>query len=223
MNDIRANYVCTLCSQTFTRKPSAERHRINLHFGTAPIVRVMDYIIGRIESRYKPGDPLLYRRRNKIMKSKDVKPVNEVPPSRFTVIPDKTKESSQDDFWSGYKRELFGRSLDINGSKMDSMKEIEQSRSQWSQRQQAVYQKASPSSDETSSSRRFAQEGKLQEFADLVQRLYSKDTAKELLVCAFMLDPKKLGDGWLDSSLFFLRNYDKIVTSAATKQHTQLF
>lgn len=53
---------------------------------------------------------------------------NEVPPSRFTVMPDKTKEPSQHDFRSGYKRELFERSLDISRSKMDSIKETEQSR-----------------------------------------------------------------------------------------------
>jgi hypothetical protein len=106
MKEIRANYVCTLCSQTFTRKPSAERHRINFHLGAAPFVRFMDYIIGRIEGRYQPSDPLLYRRKNKIMKHNDTRMANEVPLSQFTVMPDKTKEPSQHDFRSGYKREL---------------------------------------------------------------------------------------------------------------------
>jgi hypothetical protein len=53
---------------------------------------------------------------------------------------------------------------------------------------------------------------KLQEFADLFQKLYSKDTAKELLVCVFMLDPEILEQGgWIDLKLAFLRNYDKLV------------
>jgi hypothetical protein len=212
MKEIRANYVCTLCSQTFTRKPSAERHRINIHLGATPFVRFMDYIIGRIEGRYQPSDPLLYRRKNKIMKRNDTRTANESHPSQFTVMPDKTKEPSQDDFRSGYKQELFERSLDISRSKMDGMKETEQSRSQWGRRQEAVYQEASPSSNEISSSQCLAQIVKLQEFADLVQKFYSKDTARELLVCAFMLDPEKLEqDGWIDLNLAFLRNYDKLV------------
>ena len=212
MKEIRANYVCTLCSQTFTRKPSAERHRINIHLSAAPFVRFMDYIIGRIEGRYQPSDPLLYRRKNKIMKRNDTRMANEGHPSQFTVMPDKTKEPSQDDFRSGYKQELFERSLDISRSKMDGMKETEQSRSQWGRRQEAVYQEASPSSNEISSSQCLAQIVKLHEFADLVQKFYSKDTARELLVCAFMLDPEKLEqDGWIDLNLAFLRNYDKLV------------
>jgi hypothetical protein len=91
------------------------------------------------------------------MKRNDTRMANEVPPSQFTVMPDKTKEPSQDDFRSGYKRELFERSLDISRSKMDGMKETEQSRSQWGRRQEAVYQEASPSSNEISSSQCLAQ------------------------------------------------------------------
>ncbi|MDQ3837673.1 MAG: hypothetical protein M3297_00215 [Thermoproteota archaeon] len=208
MNTIRANYVCTLCSQTFTRKHSGKRHNIDLHLGIAPIVRFMDYVIGRVEGRYQPSDPLLYRRRNKIINLNKAETVKEVSPSRFTVIPDKTKESSQNDFGLGHKQDPFDIPLDNVRSKMDGIKETNQSRSQWSQGQGAVYQKKTLlSSYETSSSQYLDRIVKFQEFANLVQRHYSKDTAKELMICASTLSEP---DGWIEEKLVFLRNYDKI-------------
>src|SRR5215207_821846 len=56
-----ANYVCTICSQTFTRRWRGKTHNINLHSGTAKIVRLVDYIVGRLNGQYFPGDPSLYR------------------------------------------------------------------------------------------------------------------------------------------------------------------
>jgi len=183
---------------------------MNLHLGIAPIVRFMDYIIGRIEGRYRPGDPLSYRRRNKIMNLSKEGTVSEVSPSRFTVIPDKTKESSQNDFGLGYKRDPLDSPLDIGNirSKMDSIKDTNQSRSQWSQGQEAVYQnKTSLSSYETSVSQYLDRVVKFQEFSNLVQKYYSKDTAQILIMCANTLwEP----DGWIEEKLVFLRNYDKM-------------
>ena len=130
MSATRASHVCAICSQTLTRKLSGKRHNITLHSGTAPIVRFMDYIIGRIEGRYRPDAPLLYRRRNKIINLSKAGTVSKVSPSRFTVIPDKTKESSQNEFGLGYKRDpldvpLYGDKI---RPKMDSTKETNQSR-----------------------------------------------------------------------------------------------
>jgi hypothetical protein len=70
MKDIRANYLCTLCSQTFTRKLSGEGHNLGLHSGMAPIVRFIDYIVGRIGGRYHPSNPLLFRHKNKYIHRK---------------------------------------------------------------------------------------------------------------------------------------------------------
>ena len=213
MKDIRANYVCTVCSQTFTRKYRGKIHNINLHFGMAPIVRLLDYIIGRIEGRYQPGDPLLYRRRNKIMNRKKVNVVNKASPPPFTVMLDKTKESSQNDFSGHYKHDPVEVSVNNIRPKMDSTEETNQSMINWGQRKDAVYQKTPPSYYETSASRHLGSIVKLQEFAYLVQKHSSKDrdAAKELLCCANILGPEKLEqDGWIDSALAFLRNYDKI-------------
>jgi hypothetical protein len=57
----KANYVCTICSQTFTRKWRGKTHSINLHSGSAEIVRFVDYIVGRLDGQYFAGDPSLYR------------------------------------------------------------------------------------------------------------------------------------------------------------------
>jgi hypothetical protein len=55
--------VCALCSQDFTRRYSANRHNQNLHHGQGKIVRMIDYVIGRIAGEYKSANPLAYRSR----------------------------------------------------------------------------------------------------------------------------------------------------------------
>ena len=59
------NYVCTLCSQTFTRRWRASVHNTNIHEGLAKTVRLIDYIIGRANGEYMPSDPSWYRRPNR--------------------------------------------------------------------------------------------------------------------------------------------------------------
>jgi hypothetical protein len=59
------NYVCTMCSQTFTRRWRGSVHNTNVHASLSHIVRLIDYIIGRLNGEYKPGDPSWYRRPNK--------------------------------------------------------------------------------------------------------------------------------------------------------------
>lgn len=56
------NYVCTICAQEFTRKYSALRHNRTLHQGRANIVRVLEYIVGRIRGEYSLADPMLFRK-----------------------------------------------------------------------------------------------------------------------------------------------------------------
>ena len=53
----KINYVCSTCSETFTRKASGLRHNLNLHFGTASVVRLIDYVIGRSSGQYLQSDP----------------------------------------------------------------------------------------------------------------------------------------------------------------------
>jgi len=60
----RPSYVCTVCSEHFTRKYSAKRHNQNIHNGAAEIVRLIDYLAGRFSGQYKPDNPFWYKRNN---------------------------------------------------------------------------------------------------------------------------------------------------------------
>jgi hypothetical protein len=99
MNKI--NYVCIVCSATFTRKSSAIRHSATIHAGTAFFVRLIDYIVGRAQGRYQPSDPLLYRQKKKnernlrnlsSLVNSNPAASNKIPSSRFTVRLDETKK-----------------------------------------------------------------------------------------------------------------------------------
>jgi len=60
----RPSYVCTICSEYFTRKYSGRRHNQNLHNGAAEIVRLIDYLAGRSSGEYRPDNPFWYKRSN---------------------------------------------------------------------------------------------------------------------------------------------------------------
>ena len=60
----RPSYVCTVCSEHFTRKYSGKRHNQNLHNGAAEIVRLIDYLAGRSSGQYKPDNPFWYKHNN---------------------------------------------------------------------------------------------------------------------------------------------------------------
>lgn len=61
----RLSYVCATCSEHFTRKYSASRHNLNIHDGGAEIVRLIDYIVGRVSGKYLATHPFWYRREQK--------------------------------------------------------------------------------------------------------------------------------------------------------------
>jgi hypothetical protein len=102
----KINYVCIVCSTTFTRKSSAIRHSVHIHAGTAFFVRLIDYIVGRMQGRYQPSNPLLYgqKKRNEknlrnlhsMINCKNAVAVDKIHSSRFTVILDETKKDQYD-------------------------------------------------------------------------------------------------------------------------------
>jgi hypothetical protein len=63
------NYVCTICSQTFTRRWRGSVHNNKFHGGLGSVVRLLDYIVGLACGQYLAGDPSLFRRKNKREKS----------------------------------------------------------------------------------------------------------------------------------------------------------
>src|SRR5262249_28212634 len=58
----RPSYVCTVCSEHFTRKYSANRHNHNIHNGAAEIVRLIEYLVGRSSGRYLASHPSWFRK-----------------------------------------------------------------------------------------------------------------------------------------------------------------
>jgi hypothetical protein len=62
----RPNYVCTTCSEHFTRKYSAKRHNITVHHNNGgDIVTLVEYLVGRKSGRYQASHPSRYRRPSK--------------------------------------------------------------------------------------------------------------------------------------------------------------
>jgi hypothetical protein len=45
-------FACTVCGEDFTRKSSAQRHKVRVHNGKSNIVRFVDYLAGRVSSIY---------------------------------------------------------------------------------------------------------------------------------------------------------------------------
>jgi hypothetical protein len=58
----RPNYVCSLCSEHFTRKYSGKRHNFNIHNGRSEIVPFIEYMVGRSSGRYLASHPSWYRK-----------------------------------------------------------------------------------------------------------------------------------------------------------------
>ena len=235
MKNERTNYVCTVCSETFTRKPSAKRHSDNNHSGTAPFVKFIDYIVGRIEGRYQPSDPLLYRHRRKDKKSqnngsyslenyKDAKASNKSA-SQFTTIPDKTIKESYSQVIAGKSDLRLKNNNNDNDNKEDrevgtyiptdgptayGIKGGSESKSQRNQRDSFS---SSGASNSQLPERTLRFQGA--EFVTLVRKYYSDDNATEILNCAnyFTLGGD---DEFLNEKLVFLRNFDSILTNKRT-------
>lgn len=59
-NQIKAqskiNYVCTGCTQNFTRKDTANRPNVRFHSGQASVVRLLEYLMGTTTGQYPTPD-----------------------------------------------------------------------------------------------------------------------------------------------------------------------
>jgi hypothetical protein len=221
MYERKINFVCTVCSQTFTRKSGAKRHSDTIHAGTAFFVRLIDYIVGRIEGRYQPSDPRSYRHEKKderraknllsLENCKNAFSANEVPASRFTTLLDETIknpyygidviEHSKSNFNKKTANTMFGDSdesrpngvLRSNGglNEIEGTKQYENNPSPTTPQ----FQEWAP---------------KYLEFTKLVNKLYSKANAEIILSIATFHYLNRRDDlVGLDEKLAFLRNIDE--------------
>ncbi len=62
----RANYVCTVCSEHFTRKYSANRHNSKVHGGRSEIVSYIEYMVGRSAGKYLASHPSWHRKQRQL-------------------------------------------------------------------------------------------------------------------------------------------------------------
>ena len=62
----RPNYVCTVCSEHFTRKYSANRHDSNVHGDRSEIVPYIEYMVGRSSGRYLASHPSWHRKQRQL-------------------------------------------------------------------------------------------------------------------------------------------------------------
>ena len=77
----RPNYVCTICSEHFTRKYSAYRHNSNLHGGRSEIVLYIEYMAGRSSGQYLASHPSWFRKQRQVIANRSY-------PSDYHVIAD---------------------------------------------------------------------------------------------------------------------------------------
>jgi hypothetical protein len=63
---VRPNYVCTVCSEHFTRKYSGKRHNFNIHDGRSEIVPFIEYMAGRSSGQYLASHPSWYRKQRQL-------------------------------------------------------------------------------------------------------------------------------------------------------------
>lgn len=74
----KANYVCTACSQHFTRKYSAKRHNFNIHTGRSEIVPFIEYMVGRSSGKYLASHPSWFRKQGQLQANRSYPSDNRV-------------------------------------------------------------------------------------------------------------------------------------------------
>lgn len=220
MKGYPANYVCAICSQTFTRRGSCERHIIENNLDPAASVRFVDYLVGRLSGRFQPGNPSLHRRERRdkksqindtffLEKSRRVKNAK-VFPSRFAIMPYMTTKEYYQNITKGGSR--FNETRYTSTAKCvptDNVKKMDGIRDGiefCTRKTSAVYQKGS--SHEYSNDHLFEDSQKLREFTTLVRKYYSDSNADYILTYAKLLQGQ-IWDDWIDSRLAILRDIDK--------------
>ncbi|MPZ05646.1 MAG: hypothetical protein GEU26_04385 [Nitrososphaeraceae archaeon] len=186
---IQKTWVCTNCSQGFTRMTSARRHNDNLHGGVAMIVRPFEYLNGRLNGSFAtPADPLSFRRELTGRKTMDRDDTNRS--NSFSIT-----HARQDRF--EYQ----------NGASPPSTYEhvprsFDHTSSHYQSQFKSDYYLLKPST------KLLEMTSKLQELQDLLGRNFSPRYAKEFLAATF-LSVDQGGEDSLDERLRYLRKLNR--------------
>jgi hypothetical protein len=79
----RPNYVCTVCSEHFTRRYSGKRHNLNIHSGRSEIVPFIEYMAGRSSGKYLASHPSWYRKQRQLQVNRSYQSETVVADSSF--------------------------------------------------------------------------------------------------------------------------------------------
>ena len=89
----RNTWASESCAQNFTSRYSENRHNRNLHDGKGIIVRILDYVVGRLSGQFLSNDQLAYRRKRENEKNQSLYGSNyNNNKSRPKVIADRTSD-----------------------------------------------------------------------------------------------------------------------------------
>jgi hypothetical protein len=213
----RITWVCATCAQHFTREYGADRHNNNLHEGKGTVVRLLDYIIGRINGQFLSNDPLAYRRK----KGKDNKNLlfgsnhnngNNNNPGTEVIADSMNDMLSHENIISKPpKARLKGNSTyHHSDDKHDS--DNANGRPYNSNRVSQPSSKVDDNDNNKPSSyihKLVERKLKLEEFKILINKYHPPQNASRLLAVITYMVTQKNDDDFLDKLLTFLRNIDK--------------
>ena len=200
----RITWVCATCAQHFTREYGADRHNNNLHEGKGTIVRLLDYIIGRINGQFLPNDPSAYRRK-KGKEKRDLLFGSNHNSSNNNNFGPKVIADSTDDILS-YENVILNPP-----SRTDSTYHSNDGNNTYQRPYDSnrVLQPLHKMDNDTFyADKVVGRRIKLEEFKILVNKYYSHQTANEILVSATFLSSRGNAD-FLDEKLMLLRDLDR--------------
>jgi hypothetical protein len=213
----RITWVCATCSEHFTRGYGANRHNNNLHEGKGTVVRLLDYIVGRINGQFLPKDPLEYRRK-KGKDNKNLLFVSNHNNSNNNNLGSKVISDSMNDILSHENivskppkpRSKANSTYHYSDDKYDSDNADE--------RPCHSNRVSQPSSkvDDNDNNKLFSythklveRRLKLEEFKILVNKYYPPQNASQFLAAITYMVIQENDDDFLDKQLTFLRNIGK--------------
>jgi hypothetical protein len=210
----KITWVCATYAQHFTRAYGADRHNNNLHEGKGTVVRLLDYIVGRINGQFLPNDPLAYRRKKGKDKKRNPLFGSNHDSSYNNSFRPKVIADSVDDMLS-YENIMSNPPSKINGAYNSDSKYDDDNineRSYHSNRVSQPLHKVDNVDNRLLSSptdKLVERRLKLEEFKMLLNKYYAQQNASQILAFVTYITMLENDDNLLDRWLSFLHNIGK--------------